>query len=327
MLMGLLAAGWLLAACESLDPATPGALVPKTVDQDASLPAIDVNGTRFHAETFGNPTDPLLILLHGGPGSDYRYLLNAKAFAQQGYFVVFYDQRGSGLSKRHDRASYTLDTMQEDLDAVIAYYKKAATQKVFLLGHSWGAMLATAYIDGYPGKINGVILAEPGGFTYPDMTAYVNRSRAFKIASETFGDALYPDQFFTGRENDHALLDYRAGLINSTDGAVDSPIGNEGPLPGWRSGAVVFDALFKLADNRGFNWTRSLGQFKTKVLFLYSANNRAYGLEHARLVSSAYPSVEMVRIADAGHDMLSFPKGWANSYPTMLTYLNTLNAR
>lgn len=326
--MSLLAAGWLFAACESLDPSVPGGLVPKTVDQDAGIPAIDVAGSRFHAETLGNPTDPLLIMLHGGPGSDYRYMLNCKSLAALGYYVIFYDQRGSGLSKRHDRALYTLNTMQEDLGAVIAYYKKTPNQKVFLLGHSWGAMLATAYIDANPGKIDGAILAEPGGFTYADMKEYVARTRDLGIRSEAFNDALYPDQFFSGRsENDHNVLDYRASLMNAQDGADNSPTGNEGPLPNWRTGAVVFVTLFNLAEKQGFNWTKNLGQFKTKVLFIYSANNRAYGLAHAQLVSSAYPNVQLEKIADAGHDMIAYPTGWANTYPKIVTYLNTLNPR
>lgn len=91
----------LLGACKQVhSPAEPGDLVPKTVDQDSALPGLDRNGTRLHTETFGLPTDPLLVILHGGPGGDYRSMLAARAFAADGFHVVFYDQRGTGLSKR-----------------------------------------------------------------------------------------------------------------------------------------------------------------------------------------------------------------------------------
>src|SRR5213078_726390 len=103
----------------------PGNLVPKTVAEDASIPAIDVNNTRLHAETFGNPVDPMVVILHGGPGADYRSMLNAKALAGDGYFVVFYDQRGSGLSERENKNSYTLQLMLDDLTAVISHYRKS----------------------------------------------------------------------------------------------------------------------------------------------------------------------------------------------------------
>jgi proline iminopeptidase len=214
--------------------------------------------------------------------------------------------------------------MLDDLAAVIAHYRKSPSQKVFLLGHSWGAMLATAYIDKYPTAIDGAILAEPGGFIWEDIEDYVSRSRDIKITSETMSDLLYPDQFITGREDEHAILDYKYSLLGSFDDSKDSPIGNEGPLPFWRAGAIVNQALFEIGDREKPNWTTHLQQFTTKVLFVYNERNRAYGLAHAQKVSSAYPRVELFKVNGAGHDMLSFPTGWNNFFPVGLNYLNSL---
>ena len=58
-----------------MDPDAPGNLVPKTVEEDPSLPRIEVNGTTLHAEAFGDPSAPMVMMLHGGPGGDYRSLL------------------------------------------------------------------------------------------------------------------------------------------------------------------------------------------------------------------------------------------------------------
>lgn len=324
----ILALGSMISSCQKgeMDPNKPGNLVPLTVDQDPALPSITVNGTQLHAEAFGHPDSSLLIVLHGGPGADYRYLLNCKAFADQGFRVVFYDQRGSGLSKRHPKDSYTLETMIDDLDAVIDYYKTMPGQKVFLLGHSWGAMLATQYINAHPDpqKIAGAILCEPGGLTYTQMMDYVGRAQDFGLFSEALNDAVYLDQFLTGSGDKQEVLDYKFGLWASADESKDSPIGNEGPLPFWRAGAVVNDALFSLGKSQGFDWTTNLDQYTTKILFVYSQNNKAYGETHALAVSSAYPNVELFRVDDAGHDMLSFPRGWQHFFPVGLNYLNTL---
>jgi proline iminopeptidase len=301
-----------------------GNLVPKTVVLDPSLPAITVNGSKFHAETFGNPADKMLVILHGGPGSDYRSLLNCKEFADYGYFVVFYDQRGSGLSQRYSKNAYSVQVMPDDLDAVIAHYKTSPSQKVFLLGHSWGAILATAYINQHPGAIRGVILGEPGGFKWQDIKDYVKRSRDYRLNSETLNDAVYLDQFITGDENEQAILDYKYGLLAISDGAKDNPIGNEGPLPFWRGGAVVNKALFDLGEKEKPDWTTDLAQFTTKVLFAYSERNIAYGLAYAQKVSSAYPNVQLEKINGAGHDFISFSTGWNNFFPMALTYLNSL---
>ena len=195
----ILALGCLISACQKgeLNPSQPGNLVPLTVDQDPSLPGISANGTLLHAEAFGQPDSALLVVIHGGPGSDYRYLLNCKEFAGEGFRVVFYDQRGSGLSKRHPKDSYSLELIVDDLEGVIGHYKTRPDQTVLLLAQSWGAMLATAYIAVHPTQIDGAILCEPGGFTYAQMKEYLSRSRSYGPFSETLNDVVYLDQFFT----------------------------------------------------------------------------------------------------------------------------------
>src|SRR5262245_28214126 len=94
---------WLCAAialCGCLDPGEPGSLVPRTVAEDPRPPRIEVAGTLLHAEAFGDPAAPMVMALHGGPGNDYRGMLPLKALADDGYRVVFWDQRGAGLSQR-----------------------------------------------------------------------------------------------------------------------------------------------------------------------------------------------------------------------------------
>ena len=201
----------LLSSCEpDLSIHEPGNLVPRTVDQDSSLPSIKVNGVQLHAEAFGNPNDPMIVVLHGGPGIDYRHLLNCKEFADHGYRVVFYDQRGAGLSQRFPFSSYTMQVAYDDLNGVIAHYRTSPTQPIFLLGHSWGAMLATAYINQYPASdIRGLILGEPGGLKWEDVEDYVSRSQDFRLLGEGLNDAVYAEQILTGKQNDHAIIDYK----------------------------------------------------------------------------------------------------------------------
>lgn len=302
-----------------------GNLVPKTVDQNPNLPAIVINGAKLHAETFGNPNDPIIFVLHGGPAADYRYLLNCRELATQGYFVVFYDQRGTGLSQRFPRSYYNtgIQTSFDDLTSVIAHYKKSSTQKIFLLGHSWGAILASAYINQYPTAIDGAVLAEPGGLKWKDIDDYVKRSRKMNITGEALNNATYMDQFFTGKEDEHAILDYKYTLLAST-GDENSNVGNEGTLPMWRSGFVLQDVYSEIIEKEKSDWTTHLNKFSTKVLFVYSERNKTYGLAHAQAVAAAFPNVQLFEAKGAGHDMFSFPTGWNNTRPTILNYFNAL---
>jgi len=105
----------LFGSCEKkLSFNTSGVLVSLTVMEDTSLSSIIINGVKLHAETYGDINDPILLVIHGGPGADYRSMLNFSQLAQDSMFVVFYDQRGSGLSQRLAPDAYT--SVQEYID-------------------------------------------------------------------------------------------------------------------------------------------------------------------------------------------------------------------
>jgi len=53
------------AACDGIhDASAPGNLVPKTVDEDPTLPSLELAGTKLHFETVGDPSKPVIIFLH-----------------------------------------------------------------------------------------------------------------------------------------------------------------------------------------------------------------------------------------------------------------------
>ena len=261
----ILGAIYSLLSCSVQDPLQPGLLVPKTVDQDPSLPSLRINGTHLHVETFGHAEDPMLIAIHGGPGADYRSMLACQTFAQDGFFVIFYDQRGTGLSKREDKEQFgekAIQLMIDDLDELIKHFRQSDSQKVFLYGHSWGGMLATAYVNQHPKKIDGAILAEPGGFTWDQTQEYLSRSNKIRFFSEALNNAVYTEQMFAGR-SEHEILDYKSAYFAAFENAPGNTIGNAGPYPFWRNGAVSFASMIEVADVIGFDFTTDLHQFQT----------------------------------------------------------------
>ena len=103
-----------------------------------------------------------VIFLQGGPGGPIyqRNIEQLSPLADDGYDVYLYDQIGCGASGRLEHINeYSVDRHKRDLAAII---EKIGAQKVILIGQSWGAMLAAAFISEHPGKIEKVVFTGPG---------------------------------------------------------------------------------------------------------------------------------------------------------------------
>ncbi len=102
---------------------------------------------------YTDESNPVLLILHGGPGSPDRPLVQKYNSALADYFtVICWDQRGCGLSYCKDELS--VDLMISDLHELVEFlcreYKK---EKIYIAGHSWGAYLGLRYVSIYPDNV------------------------------------------------------------------------------------------------------------------------------------------------------------------------------
>lgn len=115
-------------------------------------------------ETLGTagPTLPV-IAVNGGPGLSHVYMVQNdiwERIAQQ-RMVVFYDQRGTGSSKRmQPGAPQSMDVQVADLEAV---RKNLGLEKVVLVGDSYGGLLSMAYAAAHPEHVGKLVLSDSPG--------------------------------------------------------------------------------------------------------------------------------------------------------------------
>jgi proline iminopeptidase len=299
-----LAAG--LAGCELHDPSEAGNLVPKTVDEDPTIPSLALRDTVVHYETYGDPANPVIVFLHGGPGRDFRdeLRLNERydgyALADD-HFLVFWDNRGAGLSRRHDCSAYTIDEADADLDALVDYVSPG--RPVIFVAHSWGAMYATIYINRHPEKVAGAVLMEPGPLNSQMFDAVIGDLYNLDVSSEWLNDDVWDSEFLT--PDDHARADYHR-MLGVRDGQPKFHESVDDPPPVWRLGAVANRCLMKGALKNGkaaYDWTDHLSAYSRRVLFIASAWDEVQGTAFQERQRQFFPSSDLVTIQNAGHDM------------------------
>ncbi|MEO0572762.1 MAG: alpha/beta hydrolase [Bacteroidota bacterium] len=108
-------------------------------------------GADMPAYIKGNASEKVfLITLHGGPGgAGLGFQGNAFDRIEDTYGVVYFDQRGSGMSQgSYSEDDLTIDLMAEDVLALVKVIKRmyGNDSQFFLLGHSWGGALGPATI-------------------------------------------------------------------------------------------------------------------------------------------------------------------------------------
>ncbi len=122
---------------------------------DADIPAF----------VYGNGASKVFILVvHGGPGGnglEYRGGTYSEQLEEK-YAMVYTDQRHQGNSHGHlAESEVTIDAMVEDLHLTVKTLKERYGNdiSIFMMGHSWGGTLGTAYMikEDYQNELAGWI--------------------------------------------------------------------------------------------------------------------------------------------------------------------------
>lgn len=259
-----------------------------------------------------------LIFLHGGPGGAILEgnIRSLAPLAQDGYDIYLYDQVGGGWSNRlnHIR-EYTCERHVRDLDAII---KQIGAQKVILIGHSWGAILAVLYAADHPERVDRMIVTGPGPIfpIRPDLAAvrapdslhlkdpyYSNRqgneeannirTRAMASFATKFGWKIATD-----READD-FAGYLNALLERSTVADTSKIGPVRPIPGvgYYAGVMTYYSRLSTPDPRPKLRNTSIPLLVMKGQY----DNQKWGFTHEYL--DLFPNHRLVIVPNAGHSI------------------------
>lgn len=111
-------------------------------------------------KTVGNNPKIKVLLLNGGPGATHEYFECMESFfPQEGIEFIYYDQLGTGNSDNpNDPALWDVSRFVDEIEQVRVALN-LDKDNFYLLGHSWGGILAAEYALKYQQHLKGLIIS------------------------------------------------------------------------------------------------------------------------------------------------------------------------
>lgn len=147
--------------------------------------SLSLNGLNMHVAEAGQ--GPIILFLHGFPECWYTWRHQMAFFASQGYRAVAPDLRGyadTTGAPASDPSKFTTLHVVGDLVSLIDAVA-APNEKVFVVGHDWGAIIAWALCLYRPDKVRALV----------NMSVVFPRRSPIKKPIETLR-SVYGDEYY-----------------------------------------------------------------------------------------------------------------------------------
>lgn len=284
-------------AGESSEPAEPA--IDPAAPVEGTL--VGAEGARLFYQVVGVGPDTLFVL-HGGPGAGIGSVRPDFEPLAERHTLVFYDQRGGGRSELPaDTTLLDRRTFVEDLDAVRRHF---GAERMILLAHSFGAILAAQYAIEHPQRVERMILH---GATGP------SRDRAAEVARRS-GSSRDPATDARLREAMEVLISGSAedpvAACREYEGLLREKAAGEGSPSGWKGTTCAADpeavryayrytARLTPMSFGDWDYTCAMGDVEAPLLVVYGDRD-SLGLAQQEAWAAAAPNGRLVTVPNAG---------------------------
>jgi pimeloyl-ACP methyl ester carboxylesterase len=255
---------------------------------------IEVNGVELCTEPFGDPRDPLILLVMGiGASMLWWEEPFCRLLAEGGRFVIRYDHRDTGRSVTYEpgRPQYTGADLVADAVGVLDAYEIAAAHVV---GVSAGGALAQLLALGFPDRVLSLVLISTSPATPGE--------RSLPSATERFNDFLASaDVDWSDRSS---VIDYLVGYERMLAGGV-RPFDEAA----WRElvGRDVERARDIAASENhslipeGDAPSESISSIAVPTLVIHGTADPMFPLAHGEALATEIPGARLLTLDGAGH--------------------------
>lgn len=243
---------------------------------------------------------PVLVCHPGGPGFSSTYFSDLAGLWEQ-FTLVMINPRGTGGSGRPaDSRAYQIDDYVADVEEVRAHLGE---ERILLLGHSHGGVVAQAYAAAYPGRVRRLVLASTLARFGPEQEKAMHVGmdrRSTQPWFEAASKALELEQAgdFKSDAELSELVMLELPLYFAHYGPVEA-----GYLDTLRSESINADALKLFNDEifNAFDLRERLRAISAPTLVITGDEDFICGPLCAEEIAAAVPGARLVVVGDAGH--------------------------
>jgi pimeloyl-ACP methyl ester carboxylesterase len=264
----------------------------------ASERIVRANGVDLCVETFGDPTNPAVLLIAGAGGSMLSWEeVFCERLAAGSRFVIRYDNRDTGRSVTYepDAPKYTGRDLVDDAVGIL---DALGVDSAHVVGISMGGGIAQFVALDHPDRVASLtLISTSGGPGDPDLPGMAEELRAHFA-----NPAPEPDWSDRAAVIDYLVEDARpyAGKSRPFEEAA------------WRELAGRdFDRSLNIASSMknhfliegGGSWRERLGEIRIPTLVLHGTEDPLFPYEHGVALANEIPGARLMPLEQTGHEL------------------------
>lgn len=254
---------------------------------------ITVNGMHIHTFKAGDPSNPCVVLLHGGgvDSADLSWGLFIPAL-ERNFYVVAPDFPGYGESDKPDRSyssAFYVDFLSAALDAL-------GIPRASLVGLSMGGAVALGFTLANPKRVERLVLVDSYG---------LQRRAPLHVFSYLFVRAPGVNALSWRMMRSRSMVRYTLGSLLKRPGAVTDEIAERAHQEANRPGAgLAWNAFQK--DEMTWAGTRTcfidrLGEISAPTLIIHGSLDTLVPASCAREAQQRIPGADLAWMEGCGH--------------------------
>ena len=247
---------------------------------------VRANGMNFHYLEWGNPSNPMIVMLHGGSQQAHSWDFVSLPLSED-FHILAFDQRGHGDSDWATDGDYSTEGHQHDIDGFI---DALGLDWFHLIGHSMGGRNSYVWASRHPEKLKSLVIVDTGPEAQHRGRNRIQSFRELPDELDSLDEFAERVQEYTGRTREQTLGALKYSIRQRADGKWT-----------WK-----YDKLLRTQGQRTPQWTseqlwEAVAKITCPTLVLRGGDSDIFAEETMEKMKQVIPDCSTVTIPRAGH--------------------------